>query len=492
MPKKIKKEKSPLEQYEQLYNEQEYQTFQQEYNEFTRSSSENIVTTTTNQVFDKICASIIGLAWGDILGSPVEGYRWFHIRNIYAVEEELPPVPQDLFGIVYDCDYHTKLVKPYYRELPHSMPLSSIKKYGGMKFIRKCRPIGFWSDDTQQALALVNCLCIDPDASESVFLDAWRQWIVRGWQTKAWRGVGGNFTNASKKLADSKNSIYECGSDSMGIGSAMKIGPIGALLRDASIQQLSQAVYNATFVTHASLAGASTSFAVAYIVHQFINGKSAQEIRESLVTVIKQYETEYGSDNDLKWNISHRDVQKHAVSETLEKILLFMNESTETDAGIFLSELRDTISESARIYLTAISDIDEKSKKIQAYHVNQGAVLLGGIHAITVSLISHIDISPNDILLSICQLGYDTDTVAAIAGTMLGARYGMKFLEPFLDKIYNAQLLLQYATHVNSFILNDPSTHTQLESKEQYMKRESIMTAFEKAYQKHLKQSQIE
>ena len=35
---------------------------------------------------------------------------------------------------------------------------------------------------------------------------------------------------------------------------------------------------------------------------------------------------------------------------------------------------------------------------------------------------------PQDILNRIVQLGYDTDTVAAIAGTILGARYGYSWI----------------------------------------------------------------
>jgi ADP-ribosyl-[dinitrogen reductase] hydrolase len=38
------------------------------------------------------------------------------------------------------------------------------------------------------------------------------------------------------------------------------------------------------------------------------------------------------------------------------------------------------------------------------------------------------DVDPQDVLNTIVKLGYDTDTVAAIAGSVLGARFGCAWI----------------------------------------------------------------
>jgi ADP-ribosylglycohydrolase len=45
------------------------------------------------------------------------------------------------------------------------------------------------------------------------------------------------------------------------------------------------------------------------------------------------------------------------------------------------------------------------------------------------------NIDPQQVLSEICRMGYDTDTVAAICGTVLGARFGVSWIpiRRFLD-----------------------------------------------------------
>lgn len=58
--------------------------------------------------------------------------------------------------------------------------------------------------------------------------------------------------------------------------------------------------------------------------------------------------------------------------------------------------------------------------------MNQGFSALGGIHGLTMALLP--DIHPQQVLSEIVVLGYDVDTVGAICGTVLGARFGTSWI----------------------------------------------------------------
>jgi hypothetical protein len=60
-------------------------------------------------------------------------------------------------------------------------------------------------------------------------------------------------------------------------------------------------------------------------------------------------------------------------------------------------------------------------------NANNPFVLLGGVHALGFALMENLS-SPMDALNYIVLYGDDTDTVAAMAGSMLGARYGREWI----------------------------------------------------------------
>ena len=74
-------------------------------------------------------------------------------------------------------------------------------------------------------------------------------------------------------------------------------------------------------------------------------------------------------------------------------------------------------------------------------HPNQGYALLGGSHALVMAL--RPDIEPQAALAEIVQQGYDTDTVAAICGSILGARFGCGWIP--VDRLVDHDRLTAYA-----------------------------------------------
>nr|CAG4713547.1 unnamed protein product [Naegleria fowleri] len=224
-------------------------------------------------------------------------------------------------------------------------------------------------------------------------------------------------------------------------------------------------------------------------------------------------------ENELKWKIYKSLPSHNAASECLEVLLNIIKSlrGTEKEESM-LFELREQISELARKY--------KPEKKNMRAHVNQGFCLLAGMHAICCSLIpenpeiiyychkknpqtdpspQHNDsVSQNDVmrqfpnlvLRSIITLGYDTDTIGAIAGYLLGARFGMRWIpvqllfdyERIRDE-YATRLVKIYKMKRNIALKNtsdegnDDATSISVEPLEDYLAHEQFNTLIGEFYQ---------
>jgi ADP-ribosylglycohydrolase len=362
---------------------------------------------------DKQKGALLGLAWGDILGCPVEGWKKHEIELVYGTYRELPE------------DY-------LFDKIPDN------KK-------ARLRPLGFHSDDTQQALALIyHCLTF-----EGWNRQAWGQILVQGFIEKAWRGIGRNFVAAVHRLRKG-GLLKESGSSSSGIGAAMRVGPLGAIFyRPEQKKQLLQATIESTLMTHADQLAAVFAAVVSYTVSLFIQGFSVQEVWEKLHSFTKEAEKQTKSLAEQGWKVDHENNQ--LISNMLEQAMEWIDKPIEV--------VRNQISECARPYLAS---------GFTRAHPNQGFVLLGGLHALLMA--SRSDLSPHQILISIINEGYDTDTVAAIAGTILGARYGIDWIP--IDRFYDRERLLKYADAlVDQQIPETMSTFLSIEAKLTQMER---------------------
>src|SRR5205085_1366463 len=122
----------------------------------------------------------------------------------------------------------------------------------------RLRPLGLYSDDTQQCLALLH-VCLGPGGWSA---PAWAALLVDGMHRKVWRGFGRNFRAAVSRLE--RGAIPQrSGSPTAGIGSVMRIGPLGALYRDQP-ELLAQAVLESSFTTHGDIRSGVFAFAVAW------------------------------------------------------------------------------------------------------------------------------------------------------------------------------------------------------------------------------------
>ena len=178
---------------------------------------------------DRVRGSLLGLAYGDVLGCPLETWEQKQIVEVFGEYDGLP------------------------EEYPFDKIVEVVPKR-----LKRLRPIGLHSDDTQQALALISICLSAPRFSRHVFGD----WLVEGMRTKAWRGYGRHFNSAVKMLRKGYPPEH-AGSASAGIGAAMRISPLGGLYYDDE-EELERVVMESSLVTHADLRAAAIAYAVAW------------------------------------------------------------------------------------------------------------------------------------------------------------------------------------------------------------------------------------
>ena len=368
---------------------------------------------------DRAKGTLLGLAWGDVLGCPVEGWHQADIAGIYE----------------------------HYSDLPGKYPTAQILVRGSEK-IKRLRPLGLHSDDTQQALALLNVCLSNAGWNRS----SWASLLVDGMKLKAWRGYGRNFNSAIAKLRKGV-SPQTSGSSSAGIGAAMRISVLGGLFRNR-LEDLNAVSMESSLITHGDIRAGCLAYAVAWASAALCEGTAVSEIISGLPQEVAAVENEWLT-NRSDWTIDRS--AGHLISNALKELL------PRTESGV---ELRNLISTYAKPHLA-----DGFTKA----HPNQGFVLLGGIHGLKVALDCNDD--PQAALCEIIRQGYDTDTVAAIAGGILGARFGISWIP--LNRLIDSNRLMMYAEAL-------ATGHTCPESRAAFLKRETELTEMERTFQREM------
>lgn len=331
-------------------------------------------------------ASLAALVYGDAYGALVEYWKPSEIRLVFGEYEALPP----------------------------AVPAADIVAKIGAKRLGWVRPLGLHTDDGQQALALVRVAhgAFGWGASHR---DHWRRLVVEGFRVGAWRGIGKMFLQAGERMKDPAVPHGRTGSVSAGIGAAMRIGPLGAAYADDAAA-LETAAVESTLMTHADLRAAATAFAVARAVGWLVNGVPVATVRKNLPGAVRAMEERWKTSAD--WSFER--TEPHQVSKGLEQVL---GEKPEPAA------LAETVRRVAR----AVSGVEAES-------ANDPFCLYGGVYAIAMAL---ADGAPRELLRQIIHQGADTDTVAAIAGSILGARHGTEWI-PW-DRLHDSERIARYA-----------------------------------------------
>lgn len=309
---------------------------------------------------------------------------------------------------------------------------------------KRIRPLGMHSDDTQQALALLSVCCAGWSPA------AWGKCLAQGAALKAWRGTGRHFDAAVEKLQKGK-APETTGSPSAGIGAAMRIAVLGAFYAGQS-RRLSEVAMESSAITHADLRSCALGYAVAFAAERLVSGARASVVRSELPDAVAEVEDEWLSAR-AKWEVDRTG--RHQLSLGLARVL---SPSMATEP----SSLGAQVMEAAKPYLLP---------SFPASHPNHGFALLGGVYGLSVALLESVE--PNAALLAIMRQGEDTDTVAAIAGGVLGARFGSAWVPK--EKLTDRAHLELYAQAVVSKQLPEPLAAL--------LQREALFTAQEKMFQ---------
>lgn len=366
---------------------------------------------------DRIHGSLLGLAWGDVFGCPVESLRAADIRSAFG----------------------------HYDRLPDAYPLDRMTALGS-KVIGRLRPLGLYSDDTQQALALLN-VALATQWSPTT----WAEWLTNGMQHNVWRGFGRNFVGSVSRLRKG-TPPQRSGVTTPGIGAAMRTGPLGALFHDRP-QQLVQVVMESSCVTHGDIRAASFAYAIAAAVARLVQGQLVEAVRAELPGDVAAVEKE--------WLTGHADwtIDRSAGPLVSQVLAEFFATPTSSES------LCQRICDLAGPHVPEAPEI----------HANAGFALLGGLHALAVGL-GPVD-DPNAALAAMIREGFDTDTVAAIAGSLFGARFGTAWIPR--DRLLDLPRLETYAAAVADRT-GPPETLTE------FLRREGDWTRREADFQRGL------
>lgn len=372
----------------------------------------------------RILGAVLGSAWGDVLGCPVETWTEAEIRTVYG-------------RYVF----------------PHRFPLKDFRHLSAARLKRvrgKLRPPGLHSDDTAQALALLACV-LDPRGWQ---LETWCRTITSGFRMGAWRGVGQNFREAGNRLSGGE-STYRCGNPTDSLGGVMRAGLLGTIAGDDP-ELLNRVVLESTLVTHRHLSVAAMAYAVARAVGLFVTGGTIEEVRGQLPGDVAAFERHSRAHAEV-WGLDH--TSSGNVATALAEVIAAGNGEA--------ARIPELVCDVAKAFLPPASPT----------HPNYGSVFLGGIHALAVSLQERP--RPQSCLLRIVRKGADTDTVACIAGGILGARLGPAWVprRHLLDR----NRLQDWAESL--------SAARRLESPGSLLRHEARWTDYERGYRAAMKEA---
>lgn len=308
---------------------------------------------------------LLGLAWGDALGCPIEFWDPADVQQVYG----------------------------YYADLPAEIPFARLppreELWGHL------RPLGMHSDDTQQALALIQT-CLAPQGWQ---IEAWAELLVRGERLGAWRGTG-RFFRAAVAAAGKGVSPWLSGTPSAGVGAAMRIAPLGALYHAQPVD-LARIVFQSSLVTHADARAIAGAYAIACAVAQLIEGEPAADLRISLPARVRDFE------------------RSHLASRFPDPAVLH---AFSTVLGEALNPAHASLAASRNALCAAGAYAMQADMRHSPLTPNHPFALVGCVHALSAALWP--EAVPAATLGDVVRQGGDTDTIGAIAGALLGARFG--------------------------------------------------------------------
>ncbi len=331
---------------------------------------------------DRARGCVLGLAVGDALGAPLEGLTQQQIQATYGQVSD------------YVDGVRAWRKKPY-----------------------RWRLKGLYTDDTQQALALADCLREQGEIQP--------EWLARTYLAMA--TPRDNYLGAHRSAGKSFRLVIgdlergvspeHTGRPSAGIGAAMRIAPVGIFYATCPEARLN-AVLAASLLTHCDIRSLSGAYAVATAVSLILTeGPSVRRpsFLFQLAHLVRQAESTIAA--SLPEKISGLNNYTHAVSNAIAAV-----ESV-------LDSPRDQ----------AFSAIVERANRLGAEPACTRPTM-GFPPACIPTCLYLLLVNDNfeEALTEVVNLGGDADTAGAILGCMAGALYGESAIpDHWLNGLHN-------------------------------------------------------
>ncbi len=391
----------------------------------------------------RIQASLLCLAIGDALGAPVEGMKQGHIQQVYD-------------GDVTDY-VDSSLAQP---ERPSRWRLK-----------------GLHTDDTQQALCIAEVLAIYTEADPAALADLYIRLAQEGPAEARFgshRGTGRRFRHAVEAMKDVDDPMA-CGQPSAGNGAAMRVAPVGLYYHGDDLA-VEDAAIRLSLLTHHDPRGIGAALAIAHAVGMLVEGQEPAEVAKALPDLVRRGEEKlveaYGDYLEEEIGID----RLHYFSNALKPLAALVREAN------------DSLARSSIINEANNCDPHGKVAQAQIGFAPASAVMSLYIALSASSLRIGIETAING--------GGDTDTVGAMVGALLGARFGLDAVpEEWLDGLLARDFVLTRAQALANKEVDWAVWEDLIESERAFTENElhmirKAMVENEKAIAKHKQEQQ--
>ena len=336
---------------------------------------------------DSFLGAMLGLAVGDALGAPIEGMKRGRIKDVYGVVR----------------DYVDSSLA--WRNKPNKFRLQ-----------------GAYTDDTQQALvlaeSLVRCYGFSLKDFARTLLELWQ--ADEDLKYGAFRGIGPTFRKTMTRLSQGEDPS-QVGEPSAGIGSTMRVAPVGLYFCEEEDELVKSAIEQ-SLLTHRDSRALALSATVAWIVGKFASGSWEQSISKKQIEELVDFASEL-----------EQIIEAEYIAQLPAQVYDFF--------GLFyrsLNPIRHWIGmEHELVFRQIVNLANQAFPREKITSPSQNFSLALGITAIFLGLTS-TDFESG--LIEAINLGRDTDSLGAIVGAILGARFGIEEIpKNWLDGLKNSE-----------------------------------------------------
>jgi ADP-ribosylglycohydrolase len=333
----------------------------------------------SDELWDRVAGCLHGLLIGDALGCPVEGWS--------------PDQIQAEFG-----------------RLDRMVELRG----------RNWRPRGLHSDDGQQALAVLDAICRDPEHPERPFAEllvAMRDAAPqRSGRFGLHRGVGRNFRQTVRSMQAGSNKPLAHATPSAGNGAAMRIAPVALWYReDARVRN--QRVVMLSAMTHSDLRAIAGALAIAIAIGQALTERPMPVLTHRFSELVGEAEAAAAAQLGIK----HDD--------RFSRLLAALVEDRRRNHN--LASVLDGIAERA-------------NREGGPEHPVTAASAFAPCSVLTALAIVDCHARFDEAVIAAINLGGDTDTIGAMVGALAGARQGLGVIPTaWLDELLATGTLVE-------------------------------------------------